>query len=62
MKLRMTAWVLTLVMLLALLPGTAFAASPESIELTVWAADMDQVWLQERLAAFAYANPQWNIT
>ena len=60
MKKRIIAWILSLMLLVGLFPGTAQAA--ESMELRVWAAYEDMDWLYRQLDAFEAANPQWNIT
>ena len=57
---RVFALLLTLVMVIGMFPVTALAA--ENIELTVWGSFDERPWLNEQLAAFEEANPQWRIS
>ena len=56
---RAFALLLALVMVIGMFPVTAQAA--ENIELTVWGSFDEMPWLNEQLAAFEKANPQWRI-
>ena len=60
MKRQIIAWILSLMLLVGLIPGTAQAA--EAMELRVWAAQEDMDWLYQQLDTFAAMNPQWDIT
>ena len=64
MKKRLFSLLLALVLLMGMVPVSAYAADPQasSFEMTIWADKEEQPWLFEQLYLFQAAHPQWRIS